>query len=673
MPQQRDREPGDVGRFLREHAAQILQEWERHARDAGGEPRPGQPAALDELSALIEHVADIAESGVESPADGDLEQGRGWDGLALRRTVGALAELRESIKRLWEQGEFHARGRLRAIHRAIDRAIRESVEGYVEQAQRQTAELEVAIDSMPDAVFVGTAERITRANAAALHILGRERVEDLERPTALVSQRLRTRDVETGVVFPPGRGPFERALAGETLVCDVYVDHQSTGREACLRVSAAPVRLHGATVGAVVVSADITERRRAERAMRLVSTAGAALAASLDVEATLAKITELVAPEVADWCIVDLLEDDGTLRRVSMAPRSSPKLQAAHEQTHEVDLSGDIAGSPLWVARTGEAAFVSPISDDMLVAAAHDAAHLETLRSLALVSYIAVPLAARGRTRGVISMATAESGRRFDEHDFHFAQELARVAAFAVDNARLYQDAQRASKSREEVLAIVSHDLRNPLYAINLAAALLQRRLVEPEADERARRQVETILRSASRMEHLIRSLLDVASIQAGRLVVELQVCDADTIVADAIESQRPIAAVKGVLLLREEPGAQPSGVSVRCDPDRILQVLSNIIDNAVKFCRPGDTIDVSTRRRGRELEIVVSDTGPGIAPEALPHLFDPYWSAAQHAKRGTGLGLYIAKSIVAAHHGRMTVESRIGRGTRFAFTLPIA
>jgi signal transduction histidine kinase len=411
-------------------------------------------------------------------------------------------------------------------------------------------------------------------------------------------------------------------------------------------------------------------RPRAETALRILGVAGAALAESLEVEATLAKVAELAVPDIADTCVVDLVDDDGMLRRVSMAPSDRGASSPAHVRPHELSVPHDTPGSPMHVAKTGEPAFVPQITDEMLVAVAQDDAHLQMLRELGLVSYLAVPLVARGRTLGVLSMATSESGRRFDAYDLAFARELARQSALAVDNARLYAEARRESEMRQEMLAMVAHDLRSPLNAVNLATSVLQRRYLLPDADERARKQIATILRSTARMEHLLRDLLDVAAIQAGRLALDVQPTIVEPLLAEAIDEHEAAAAVKGVVLERAPTGAATT--TVRCDPSRIAQVLTNVIGNAVKFARSGDHVFVHANHGAHEWIVAVSDTGPGIEAEHLPHLFDPYWSAARHRHQGTGLGLYIAKNIVEAHRGRMWVESVRGMGSTFFFALPL-
>ena len=219
---------------------------------------------------------------------------------------------------------------------------------------------------------------------------------------------------------------------------------------------------------------------------------------------------------------------------------------------------------------------------------------------------------------------------------------------------------------REEILAVVSHDLRNPLAAIQMAAALLLLRL---GGDPRSRKQVETIHRSASRMEHLLADLLDMASIQAGRLALERQPEHPDDVLNEVMEAHDPVAREKGLVL---QGSCELGGARLDCDRDRILQVLGNLIGNAVKLCQPGDSITVTCVPTGGEALFAVADTGPGIAEPDLPHLFEPYWSAKRHAKKGTGLGLYISKGIIEAHGGRLWAESSPGEGATFYFTLPI-
>jgi signal transduction histidine kinase len=282
---------------------------------------------------------------------------------------------------------------------------------------------------------------------------------------------------------------------------------------------------------------------------------------------------------------------------------------------------------------------------------------------------IAAPLVGRnGRTLGVIQLWEKKEGR-FNESDEAVLTQLAQMCSVALENARLYKAAQDATRARDDLVAIVSHDLRNPVHTINMAAAFLLE--IAPPVDRRvtSRRQLEVIQRAAQRANRLISDLLDVAKIQAGGLAVELAPVEVPSLVQEALESATPMATAKHLTLDRTVENVPP----VAADRDRVLQVLGNLLGNAIKFTPAGGQVTVRAEHDGVEAKFSVCDTGPGIPPEHVPHVFDRYWQAKSTAKLGTGLGLSIAKGIVEAHAGRIWVESEPGRGASFIFTLPYA
>jgi PAS domain S-box-containing protein len=235
------------------------------------------------------------------------------------------------------------------------------------------------------------------------------------------------------------------------------------------------------------------------------------------------------------------------------------------------------------------------------------------------------------------------------------------------DRKRIEEELRLAVRAREDILAIVSHDLRTPLGTIQLSATLM---LGQLGADPRWRRHLEMIQRASQRMEALIDDLLDTANIRARRLQLEVRPEVADDLVREAFDVHRPLVQEKGIAF---ERCCDIGDSALRCDRNRILQVFGNLIGNAVKFCRPGDTITVTCLRTGNEMQVSVADTGPGIPPDVASKIFEPYWSATQHVKLGAGLGLYIAKGLIEGHGGRIWVESTPGHGATFSFTLPIA
>ena len=222
-----------------------------------------------------------------------------------------------------------------------------------------------------------------------------------------------------------------------------------------------------------------------------------------------------------------------------------------------------------------------------------------------------------------------------------------------------------ALRQRDELLAVASHDLRNPLGAIDLAAQMLEL----AHADPASQRQLQIIRRATKRMEHLLRDLTDISSIHSGRFVIDKKLEDATQLVCEIVESHEPLAREKGIVFTKK---LALDGVKLACDRDRVAQVLSNLLGNAIKFCRLGDRITVTADTTARGLTIRVEDTGPGIPDDELSQVFEAYWTTKRrHEKKGTGLGLYIAKGIVDAHGGSIQVTSTPGDATRFTVALP--
>jgi signal transduction histidine kinase/DNA-binding response OmpR family regulator len=275
-----------------------------------------------------------------------------------------------------------------------------------------------------------------------------------------------------------------------------------------------------------------------------------------------------------------------------------------------------------------------------------------------------------GRKLGTLQLWDKKDGQEFDEADSAILTQLAQLAAVALENARLFRAAQDATRARDDLVAIVSHDLRNPVHTINMAASFLLE--IAPANDRRvqARRQLEVIQRSAVRANRLIKDLLDVAKIQAGGLAVDPVAVEVKSLVTEAMESATPLAAAAQ---LRVSCDVSENMPSVASDRERVLQVFANLIGNAIKFTPKGGEIRILTSLDNGEVRFTIADSGPGIPPEHLNHVFDRYWQAKSTAKLGTGLGLSIAKGIVEAHGGRIWVESPPGSGAQFNFTLPLA
>ncbi|WP_438036685.1 sensor histidine kinase [Sorangium sp. So ce204] len=509
--------------------------------------------------------------------------------------------------------------------------------------------------------------RITFFNPAAERLLGWTTEEVVGRR---VQEVVRFRRAD-GTSIPDEDHPALRTIhTGEPVRSDE--DVVSRRDRAALHVSCtfAPLQRAGQVSGAVLVFRGIMEVKRAEQVQRLFAEVSAVLASSLDYAETVSSVARLSVHALADLYFVDLVDENGRVER--LAPTSAdPAKQRLAERM------GDFAQRPGWetpqarVLRNGEPLLIPEITESAVGAAAHDPGHRGSLRAGGSGAVMVVPLVARGRTIGTLTFVTAEPSRRYSAADLVVAEEVARRAATAVENARLYQHAQRAIRTRDDFLAIVSHDLKNPLSAILTAAALLMRTLPADEAGAHDRRKAEVILLAAQRMLRIIGDLLDVAAIEAGRLSVEKRMHAAGALVHDAIEMERALAAQKHLVLEGEIRGG--GDFEVRCDRERVLQVFANLIGNAIKFTAEGGAITVRAEPRGDEALFAVTDTGAGIHADELPHIFDRFWQVSETARLGTGLGLTIAKGFVEALGGRIWAESQLGAGATLFFTLPLA
>lgn len=292
------------------------------------------------------------------------------------------------------------------------------------------------------------------------------------------------------------------------------------------------------------------------------------------------------------------------------------------------------------------------------------------LDALGVTSSVIVPLVARARTVGALAFGTTSTSRRLMKEDLELAEELARRAAIAIDNARLYEQAQSAAKLREELVAVVAHDLKNPLSVIQGAANLVLEDLPSGPESNLTRQQIDMIRRAAERMHRLVRDLLDISALQAGKLVMRRRPVRVNALLDDALEAIEPLARAKSIQVA-VTPIAQQ--LHVLADRDRVLQVFSNLCGNAVKFTPPGGQVRLTAHAAAQPNRVVfsVSDTGPGIAPEDQPRVFDRFWQSSTRTHGGSGLGLTIAKGIVEAHGGHIWLESAPGAGTTFFFTLP--
>lgn len=416
---------------------------------------------------------------------------------------------------------------------------------------------------------------------------------------------------------------------------------------------------------------DITVRKRAERAAYFLAEASRILASSLDYGTTLQRVARLAVPILADFCFVNIVEDGRLLDAIGVAATDQAKEQLAREARRR--FSSDLSQMQYLptVMQTGQPVLVSEINDALLVAVARDAEHLELLRQMGLVSFMIVPLVARGCALGVMIFMAAESSRHYGPADLALAEELAHRAALAVDNARLFDEARAAVRARDAFLAIASHEVKTPLATIKGYAELLQRHVARegtlPARDERA---LQSIHEQSSRLQSLIESLFDVSLLQNSQLRLTREALDLGTLVHRLVEEIRPMLVEHSLELC-----ALAEPLIVSGDKVRLEEVLQNLVNNAIKYSPHGGLVTVCLQRKGTQAILTVSDHGIGIPRETLPHLFTPFYRAAQsHVQgiSGSGLGLFVAKEIVTLHGGTIAVESTEGEGSTFTISLPL-
>jgi signal transduction histidine kinase/ActR/RegA family two-component response regulator len=404
---------------------------------------------------------------------------------------------------------------------------------------------------------------------------------------------------------------------------------------------------------------------------RFLADVGETLASSLDYETTLKTVADLAVPDIADWCTVDILDSSGALQRLAVAHIDPAKLHLAERLQAMYPEPRDAAGGVRQVIRTGLPTMMAHIPDSLLAGAARDAEHLRLLREIGLTSYICVPLLMRGRAFGALTFVSAESGRAYGDADLRFAQDVASRAALAVENARAYQEANEANRLKDQFLGTLSHELRTPLNAILGYARMLRRGIFSDSAKQA--RAIEILERNAQSLAQIVEDVLDVSRIISGKLQLNIQQVDLATVIDDAVATVVPAADARGVRL---DIGVNPAP-RVPGDAERLQQVIWNLLANAVKFTPQGGTVYVRLEHGNGYARVTVSDTGRGIAPGFLPHLFERFRQADSRFSRehgGLGLGLAIAHEIVQSHGGSIQAASGgEGMGATFTVTLPIA
>ncbi|HSU14179.1 ATP-binding protein [Longimicrobium sp.] len=530
------------------------------------------------------------------------------------------------------------------------------------RAARSDERLRGVIDRLADGVMIVGRDGVVRfANPAAEALFGRPAEE-------LVGGELG---------FP--------TLAGETTEIDVV---RRGGGTAAAELRAVETDWEGEP--AFIVSLrDVTDRREAEerrrqaeadqaarrhaeaeaRRARFLSNVSSVLSGSLDYHATLSTLARLAVPELADWCVIDVAEEDGRMARVAAAHSDGdrePLLAVLCEDFPPRRDGGSVATQ---AARGRAPVYVPHVTDPWLEAVTTGPEHAALVRALGIRSLIAVPLVARTETLGVATLVCAD--RVYSRNDLATAEDFAQRAALSISNARLYAAAQQASRAKSEFLAVMSHELRTPLNAVMGYADLLQAG-IGGEVSDRQRSYLDRIKDGARHLEGIIDEILAFSRMEAGHEEVRTRRVDLRDVLRQVGDLLRPVARQKGLGFDLRLP---PEAAIAETDPEKVMQILRNLGTNAVKFTDEGE-VRIEGVRGGTHHLVRVVDTGIGIRREHRERIFEPFWQVEQSNRRevgGTGLGLSVARRLAELLGGRLSLESTTNHGTTFTLALPAA
>jgi PAS domain S-box-containing protein len=529
--------------------------------------------------------------------------------------------------------------------------------------------LAAIIESSDDAIVSKDVRGIVRSwNRGAERIFGFTAEE-------MIGQSIRK-------IIPADRQHEEdRVLA--SVMAGERVDHFDTirrtkdGRLIPISLTVSPIRdSSGQVVGASKIARDISDRRRAEMLVAQAARRDAFLAhvtltlsKSLDYEQTLKELAAIAVPTLGDYCLIDVVNDEDELRRLAVVHASEEKARLFEGLRDERDETRDSIAHQ--VVRTKARVVIPRVTDDFVIERGHgDPDRLARIRALDLTSLMCLPMIAREEVVGVVTLATAESRVQYTEDDVRLAEDVASRAALGIENARAYREVRRANRLKDEFLANLSHELRTPLNAVLGYVRMLRTGAIRPEKSDQA---LGVIERNADALRQIVEDVLDVSRIISGKARLDVRPTDVARVVKDAIATVQPAADAKGI---RVEQSIDPGVGAVSADPNRLQQVVWNVLSNAVKFTPSGGAVHVSLRLVEDRAEITVRDTGIGLTSGFLPHVFERFRQAEAGTTRrhgGLGLGLAIARHIVEMQGGTIEASSEgEGKGSTFTINLPV-
>lgn len=476
-------------------------------------------------------------------------------------------------------------------------------------------------------------------------------------------------DLPLKILLPEDRPQSEMVLTGRQVVeqATLRIRHKD-GRIVWAEFRRVPLYdEQGALVAVEAIVRDVSERKRADDGQRLLAEAGELLAATLDEQTALTNLARLAVPSLADWCTVDIVRPDGSTSGLGGSHIDPEREDLIRElqRRYPANPSGTVPISA--VLRTGRSLLLESVSDAELAASSPDAAHLHLRRRLGFRSAMFVPLRAHDRLLGIITLVSADDRRRYGPSDLALAEELARRAALAIENARLFRAVQDAVQKRDEFLSVAAHELKTPITSLRGFAQLLRRRLDREQQvpGDELRRAVTTIEQQAGKLGHLITQLLDITRLDAGKLSLDCTLTDLTQLVQHAVDAAQATTKRHQFTLMA------PATVTLAVDAMRLEQVLTNLFANAIKYSPSGGPIEVTMEVQPGELSISVADRGVGVPYAQRQQIFERFYQVQGDRSAGMGLGLSISRQVAELHGGRLDYEPRPGGGSCFVLTLP--
>lgn len=548
--------------------------------------------------------------------------------------------------------------------RGVVAIITDITDRYVQERQREDSReaLRSLFEYNPDTVYVLDMDgRLKDVNAAGSRLTGYSREELLS---------LSWQPITAAEDLPRALESFEEAKAGAASSFEITLIHKD-GHPVPIAGTSFPLKVHGVIAGVYGVARDISARKRMEESLHFVARASQSLVSSLNYRETLERTARLAVPVLGEWCIV-AAASEGECTEVSTAA-SDPTVDFRLRELHELCPDLLSPDSPLARLATGTEAEIFPLVDASLLTAiaGHPTAEA-MLQSLHPGSLLAAPLRDHGRRRGLLLIGRRQEAPAFTRDHCSLAQDLAHLAAVALENAHLHQELRRADNNKDHFLATLAHELRNPLSAIRSGVEVLMRAGTDTP---RGRRALETIERQVRHEARLLDDLLNVSRIAKGKVLLRFEPVELTRLLRSTLDDNMDALEESGLQLELHLP---EEAVWVRGDPTRLAQAFANLLNNAVKFTDCGGTIRVrlqltADRHWG---SVLVEDTGIGIEPGLLRHLFETFAQGEHSRERsrgGLGLGLALVKGLVEIHGGEVRATSDgPGRGACFSFTLPL-